>query len=234
MIILGIDPGIRNCGFVVTKDRIPIMFDGFFTLSASNGHHRRAYRIVRSLQAISIAYKVDAVAMEAYYGRGSKKGHKLSAANYSRGVLDGMLNHALGHLPIYSINPIHLKQWVTGNHKAKKEHMVEACRTLAVKACPWLIQCLDSHYGTRQQEHILEAWAIATIGHCLHNKQYTRLNYLPDKKALLKRIETSKPKTNPRFFEPPQLPLTIMDHRNPTIYDELGQLGEDDEENDYS
>jgi crossover junction endodeoxyribonuclease RuvC len=128
VVVLGIDPGSRRCGYGVvarTGSRLARMTSGVLVAGELPMPERLA-RILDGLTAVIAEARVDAVAVEtAYCGRSARSALALGQA---RGV--ALAAAARAGLPVYEYVPGEVKRAFTGNGRADKAQMVRTARTL--------------------------------------------------------------------------------------------------------
>lgn len=123
--ILALDPA-NLCGWAHSSGQY-----GLWQLNTGgSGEHPglRLQRLMDNIRMIHRRYGVEEIAFEdASFGANSR----LTAAShnaYKGAILLTALE--LGSIPVRPYNPIVIKQYATGNCRAKKGQMIAACRTL--------------------------------------------------------------------------------------------------------
>ena len=123
MVILGVDPGLRNTGFAVLRDinnLYEIVQFGLIKTVSSQAFDKRLKTIYDKLCQIIGQYQLDALALEeVFYSRNVKVALKMS---HARGVT--LLAAANSHVPTAEYSAREIKQAVTGNGNASK-HQVQ-------------------------------------------------------------------------------------------------------------
>ena len=178
MNVLSLDPGTANCAWVLLIDGLPKKWGGWLK---DNSWSQipvdvRCHRISRAVSGLLSLYDVDVLISERYF-HGSKQSGKTI---YDRGRLDLWVDLAAGHIPRYYIHPIHLKQWVTGNHKAGKEEMADAIMqhpaisSRGLHESESFLDTIHAALKPAQREHVLEAFALGWVGTVC---EWVRLGY---------------------------------------------------------
>lgn len=122
MIILGIDPGTRNCGFgilelsgrtILAAGCDVIKVDGKLDLK------ERIPLIYEGLKKVLLEYQPDAAAVETiFYGKSIRSAFALG---HVRGAILLLLSRA--KIPIYEYTPLEIKKSVVGNGRAHKQQI---------------------------------------------------------------------------------------------------------------
>ena len=129
MVVLGIDPGVANCGFGVVRrggGRLAALDGGVLTTSAGDAPERRLAELQAGIEELLGRHEPDALAMEAlYFGQnvrtafavGQARGAVLCAAG-RRGV------------PCADYTPQQVKGAVCGSGRAGKEQVARMVQSL--------------------------------------------------------------------------------------------------------
>ncbi len=128
MIVLGIDPGSRRCGFgLVERARAGLERVHSGVLAPGDlPMPERLARIFEGLSQVLARARVDAVAVEtAFCGRSPRSALALGQA---RGV--ALAAAARAGVPVFEYAPAEVKRAFTGNGRAEKAQMVRTARTL--------------------------------------------------------------------------------------------------------
>ena len=119
MIIMGIDPGSRRCGYGILhleKYRIVAAGCGIIKLEKFHKAEDKLLFLGQELKKIINEYNPDYAAVEAiFYGKNIQTTFTLGQA---RGVI--LYTLAESHIPIFSYSPREIKQSVTGKGNATK------------------------------------------------------------------------------------------------------------------
>ena len=128
VIVLGIDPGSRRCGYGVVEragGRFRVLASGVLAPGALPMSERLGL-LFDGLSAVLAGAAVDAVAVEtAYCGRSPRSALALGQA---RGV--ALAAAARAGLPVFEYAPATVKRSFTGSGRAEKAQMVRTARTL--------------------------------------------------------------------------------------------------------
>ena len=128
MVVLGIDPGSRRCGYGVvarTGARLSRVTSGVLAPGDLSTPDRLA-RILEGISAVVSRVRLDAVAVEtAYCGRSARSALVLGQA---RGV--ALAAAALARLPVFEYAPAEVKLAFTGSGRAEKAQMLRSARAL--------------------------------------------------------------------------------------------------------
>jgi crossover junction endodeoxyribonuclease RuvC len=128
VIVLGVDPGSRQCGYgVVTRrgPRIEVVESGVL-IAADLPIPERLARILDGLSAVMERARVDEVAVESVFSGVSPR--SALALGQARGV--ALAAAARAGLPVFEYAPAQVKLAFTGNGRADKEQMVRMARAL--------------------------------------------------------------------------------------------------------
>jgi len=121
MIILGIDPGTKNCGYsLIEKNmgRLRLIEAGLIKINKDELQHQMI-QMVEGLDLIFKDNKIDEVAMEDIFFAFNPK-TVLKLAQF-RGALSLKILQEFGNFAEYT--PLQVKKAVTGNGKATKEQV---------------------------------------------------------------------------------------------------------------
>jgi crossover junction endodeoxyribonuclease RuvC len=122
LIILGIDPGSRNCGYgIIRIDKYKIIEAGagIIKLKASDKLENKLKQIGSELTQIIQDYKPDFASVEnIFYGKSIQTAFTLG---HVRGVILYCLTQ--NNIPVYSYSPREIKQSVTGRGNATKQQV---------------------------------------------------------------------------------------------------------------
>ncbi len=121
MVILGIDPGTRNCGYSVLrkeKNKLILVEAGLIKIKEKILQHQ-IMELVEGLDTIFKHHVIDEVAIEdIFYAYNPKTVLKLAQF---RGALSLKILQVKGNFSEYT--PLQVKKAVTGNGKAQKEQV---------------------------------------------------------------------------------------------------------------
>ena len=119
MVILGIDPGTRNCGYSIVKkekNSLILVEAGLIKIKEKVLQHQ-IMELVEGLDTIFKQHKIDEVAIEdIFYAYNPQTVLKLAQF---RGALSLKILQVFGNFSEYT--PLQVKKAVTGNGKAAKE-----------------------------------------------------------------------------------------------------------------
>jgi crossover junction endodeoxyribonuclease RuvC len=128
MIVLGIDPGTRRCGYGVVARAGPGLsrIDSGVIVPGPLPLPERLGLLLERLSAVVARSRIDAVAVEtAYCGRSPRSALALGLA---RGV--ALAAAARAGLPVFEYAPAEVKRAFTGSGRAEKAQMIRTARTL--------------------------------------------------------------------------------------------------------
>ena len=129
MILIGIDPGSRKCGYGVLhveKNKILAAGCGIIKLEAKGAIEDRLLYLSEELKSLVTEYKPDISAVEAiFYGKNIQTAFTLG---HVRGVVVCSLRS--GNIPVYSYSPREIKKAVTGNGNASKSQIEYVIQTM--------------------------------------------------------------------------------------------------------
>lgn len=128
MVVLGIDPGSRRCGYgIVARAGVRLSrLDSGVLVPGPRPTAERLARLFESLSELLEDRGIDAVAIEtAFCGRSPRSALALGQA---RGV--ALAAAARAGLPVFEYAPAEVKRSFTGNGRAEKAQMVRTVRTL--------------------------------------------------------------------------------------------------------
>jgi crossover junction endodeoxyribonuclease RuvC len=128
VIVLGIDPGSRRCGFgVVAREgrRLRVLTSGVLTPGALPMPERLG-RILAGLDALIARARPDEVSVEAVFSGASAR--SALVLGQARGV--ALAVAARAGLPVFEYTPAEVKLSFTGNGRADKEQMMRSARLL--------------------------------------------------------------------------------------------------------
>ena len=121
MVILGIDPGARNCGYSIVKkekNSLILVEAGLIKIKEKVLQHQ-IMELVEGLDTIFKQHKIDEVAIEdIFYAYNPQTVLKLAQF---RGALSLKILQVFGNFSEYT--PLQVKKAVTGNGKAAKEQV---------------------------------------------------------------------------------------------------------------
>ena len=121
MVILGIDPGTRNCGYSIVKkekNSLILVEAGLIKIKEKVLQHQ-IMELVEGLDTIFKQHKIDEVAIEdIFYAYNPQTVLKLAQF---RGALSLKILQVFGNFSEYT--PLQVKKAVTGNGKAAKEQV---------------------------------------------------------------------------------------------------------------
>jgi len=122
LIILGIDPGLRNMGFGVINilNEIPHLVDfGIITTKSDTTLEKRLKTIYNDIESVIKEYKPKAMSVEgSFYGKNVRS---MMMLGHARGM--ALLGAAQAGIPVYEYSPRKIKQSVTGNGNATKDQV---------------------------------------------------------------------------------------------------------------
>ena len=121
MVILGIDPGTRNCGYALLeleKGKMRLIEAGLIKMKPE-ALQLQIPQVVEALEQLFAAYTIDEVAMEdIFYAHNPKTVIKLAQF---RGAITLKLLQEFGQFDEYT--PLQVKKALTGKAKAAKEQV---------------------------------------------------------------------------------------------------------------
>jgi crossover junction endodeoxyribonuclease RuvC len=121
LIILGIDPGSKNCGYAIIEksfNKLKLIEAGLIKIKSTELQHQIA-ELVEGMDIIFKNNKIDEVAIEdIFYAYNPKTVLKLAQF---RGALSLKILQVFGNFNEYT--PLQVKKAVTGKAKAKKEQV---------------------------------------------------------------------------------------------------------------
>lgn len=121
MIILGIDPGSRNCGYgviSVIQKKVSLLDAGIIKIETRNLQNQ-IVEFIEGIDLILKNYEIDEVAMEdIFYAYNPKSVIKLAQF---RGAISLKILQDLGNFAEYT--PLQVKKSLTGNGKADKKQV---------------------------------------------------------------------------------------------------------------
>ena len=122
MIILGIDPGSRNCGYgLLELERRTITKAGCGVIDTGKNQllSNRIKQIYQQISKIIVEYKPDRAAVETiFYGKNIKSAFTLG---HVRGAI--LLALSQNNVPIEEYSPREIKKSVVGNGNASKQQV---------------------------------------------------------------------------------------------------------------
>jgi len=121
MIILGIDPGTKNCGYALVEknmNKLRLVEAGLIKINQDELQHQMI-QMVEGLDMIFKENKIDEIAMEDIFFAFNPK-TVLKLAQF-RGALSLKILQEFGNFAEYT--PLQVKKAVTGNGKAAKEQV---------------------------------------------------------------------------------------------------------------
>ncbi len=129
MVVLGIDPGSRRCGYgVVARNgsKLRLVESGVLHLASGMPVPERLARILEGLGDVIARVDADEVAVESVFSGVSPR--SALALGQARGV--ALAAAARAGLPVYEYAPAQVKLAFTGNGRAEKAQMVHMARAL--------------------------------------------------------------------------------------------------------
>ena len=136
MIIMGIDPGSRRCGYgILHIEKYKIIAAGCGIIKLENKHtaEEKLLFLGKELKKLISEYAPDFAAVETiFYGKNMQTAFTLG---HIRGVIIYILRQQT--IPVYSYSPREIKQSVSGRGNATKtqvEYMVQSMLNLKVAA----------------------------------------------------------------------------------------------------
>jgi len=121
MVILGIDPGTKNCGYAIIEknfNKLRLIEAGLIKIKQDILQHQMV-QMVEGLDLIIKSNKIDEIAMEDIFFAFNPK-TVLKLAQF-RGALSLKILQEFGNFAEYT--PLQVKKAVTGNGKATKEQV---------------------------------------------------------------------------------------------------------------
>ena len=122
MIILGIDPGTRNCGYgILELSKRTIVAAGCDVIKVNTRLElkERLPQVYDGLKRVLMEYQPDAAAVETiFYGKSIRAAFALG---HVRGTILLLLSRA--NIPIYEYSPREVKKSVVGNGNAHKQQI---------------------------------------------------------------------------------------------------------------
>lgn len=133
--ILGIDPGLRRCGYAVLAPSGPRVLDaGIITTTPRGELARRLREIEEGLEELLERHRARCVAVEDLYAH-YKHPRTAILMGHARGVV--LLVAARRGLPVVSIGATQIKKSLTGNgHAAKRQVQQAILVTLGLRRMP--------------------------------------------------------------------------------------------------
>jgi crossover junction endodeoxyribonuclease RuvC len=157
VVILGIDPGLANCGWgiIELKNKKPRLLGcGVFTSTPKSLQSQRLTQIKNNLEALLLKYRPDEAAIEELFFYKNKK--TAFAVTLAHGVI--ALGLAEANIPSFNYTPLQAKLALTGFGKAsKKQIQLMVQNFLELKTLP-------------HPTHAADALAVA-LAHCFQRKQ---------------------------------------------------------------
>jgi crossover junction endodeoxyribonuclease RuvC len=129
VIVLGIDPGSRRCGYAaVARDgsKLHLVASGVLQLAARTPLAERLARILDGLREIIARVGAEEAAIESVFSGTSPR--SALALGQARGV--AMAAAAGAGLPVYEYAPAEVKLAFTGNGRAEKVQMIRMAHAL--------------------------------------------------------------------------------------------------------
>lgn len=122
MIILGIDPGTRFCGYGIINTNNRIILEAgcdCIKLNIKNKLSMRLAELYQQLTSVINEYKPDLIVVETvFYGKNIQSAITLS---HARGVI--LLACASNNIPVFEYSPREIKKAITGNGNANKKQV---------------------------------------------------------------------------------------------------------------
>ncbi len=130
MVILGIDPGLRVCGYAVIKTdgrQASLLEAGVFRTDAKKRLEQRLEQVSRDVEAILESFQPEVVAVEQLY---SHYQHPRTAIlmGHARGVI--LERASRSGAQVRSFSATRIKKSLTGNGHAGKPQMQRAIQTV--------------------------------------------------------------------------------------------------------
>lgn len=207
--ILAVDPGYATCGWVVMDlSSGPINF-GAWSKPKDTGQAttvlERSLVISQTLQQIATQYGVTMWVTEQYYG-----GRQSPQTTIGRGVFDGVLNMALGHLHGMMIHPRHLKRYTTNHGNASKTAVFDSLLEELQERHPESHDRLLMQFISVQQGHILDAWGLGLISLELQKLRNGELPSIRSRIETLNAVERTRPDIRPLWSQTLTVPDVIL------------------------
>ena len=136
MKILGIDPGLRVCGYAVIEKKLldtKLLEAGVFRIAADQTLAARLTQIADDIKSVLRNYKPDAVAVEQLYAH-YKHPRTAILMGHARGVILQKSDEHQAQVNEYAATRI--KKSLTGNGRATKNQMQRAIQTVLDLAEP--------------------------------------------------------------------------------------------------
>ncbi len=136
MKILGIDPGLRVCGYAVIEKKlldVKLLEAGVFRINADNTLAARLSQIAADIQTVLEKYRPDMVAVEQLYAH-YKHPRTAILMGHARGVILQKSDEAEADVKEYAATRI--KKSLTGNGRATKNQMQRAIQSVLSLAEP--------------------------------------------------------------------------------------------------
>jgi len=204
--VIGVDPGVRNCGITVLVNREVVHWCAFHDFEGDDVW--RCHVVTRMIQILARDYDADVIGYEKYFGAG-KFAAQRSQSNYVRGMLDCTVYSTLAHIPIIMIHPSWVKKWATGNGSAKKPIVVEALENRLSSEHPVFHGNVLRTYLAASTD-VFESFVIGEIAHCLFNRQWQSIG-TPMQKELCRHFEKkSSAIRRPRLSSSRNIPAELL------------------------
>ncbi len=136
MIILGIDPGLRVCGYAVVDAKllnVTLLEAGVFRIAPDNPLAERLNQIADDIQSVLKKYRPEKVAVEQLYAH-YKHPRTAILMGHARGVILQKAAEAEADVTEYAATRI--KKSLTGNGRATKNQMQRAIQSVLSLAEP--------------------------------------------------------------------------------------------------
>lgn len=161
MRILGIDPGLRACGYgclEVTSSGEKIIEAGVFGTESDTPLEDRLNQIACDIETLLEKFKPEAVAVEELY---SHYDHPRTAIlmGHARGVI--LQKCAQAGVKVWNFSATRIKKSVTGNGRASKEQVQRSIQTV-----------LGLHEMPKP-DHVADALAVAMC--CANSKKFVEI-----------------------------------------------------------
>jgi crossover junction endodeoxyribonuclease RuvC len=130
MRILGIDPGLRVCGYACLEaggDKETLIEAGVIRTATGSAIEEKLNRIAEDTQSLLETFKPDVVAVEELY---SHYAHPRTAIlmGHARGVI--LQKCAQAAIEVRSFSATRIKKSITGNGRASKEQVQKTIQTI--------------------------------------------------------------------------------------------------------
>jgi crossover junction endodeoxyribonuclease RuvC len=156
MKILGIDPGLRICGYglVETNNKISLIEAGVVKTDKKDKTEKRLEAIYQSMSELIKRIKPDAIALEKLYSH-----YRHPTTSYALGQARGVICLICSQLNIalYEYSSTHIKKAVVGRGRATKEQIQRmVSQMLGIKNNPKYFDITDALAAAITHAHTLK------------------------------------------------------------------------------